>query len=36
MMVFEIVGGRKNIDVGVSQTSEVYFLYGFTSILVNL
>ncbi|KAK8327426.1 hypothetical protein V6Z11_A11G181200 [Gossypium hirsutum] len=25
MMVLEMVGGRKNIDVGVSQTSEVYF-----------
>ncbi|KAK8327429.1 hypothetical protein V6Z11_A11G181500 [Gossypium hirsutum] len=24
MMVLEMVGGRKNIDVGVSQTSEVY------------
>ncbi|KAB2057545.1 hypothetical protein ES319_A11G176100v1 [Gossypium barbadense] len=25
MMVLEMVGGRKNIDVGASQTSEVYF-----------
>ncbi|KAE8654969.1 putative receptor-like protein kinase [Hibiscus syriacus] len=25
MMVLEMVGGRKNIDVGVSQTSEIYF-----------
>ncbi|KAK5784463.1 hypothetical protein PVK06_038987 [Gossypium arboreum] len=25
MMVLEMVGGRKNIDVGVSQTSEMYF-----------
>ncbi|XP_022759275.1 LEAF RUST 10 DISEASE-RESISTANCE LOCUS RECEPTOR-LIKE PROTEIN KINASE-like 2.1 [Durio zibethinus] len=25
MMVLEMVGGRKNIDVGVAQTSEVYF-----------
>ncbi|MBA0576559.1 hypothetical protein Golob_024222 [Gossypium lobatum] len=25
MVVLEMVGGRKNIDVGVSQTSEVYF-----------
>ncbi|KAL4354049.1 hypothetical protein GQ457_06G026570 [Hibiscus cannabinus] len=25
MMVLEIVGGRKNVDVEVSQTSEVYF-----------
>ncbi|KAM0055866.1 putative glycerophosphodiester phosphodiesterase [Helianthus debilis subsp. tardiflorus] len=25
MMVLEMVGGRKNIDVGVSHTSEIYF-----------
>ncbi|XVF09555.1 hypothetical protein REPUB_Repub07fG0104200 [Reevesia pubescens] len=25
MMILEMVGGRKNLDVGVSQTSEVYF-----------
>ncbi|KAH1091540.1 hypothetical protein J1N35_018797 [Gossypium stocksii] len=25
MMILEMVGGRKNIDVGVSRTSEVYF-----------
>lgn len=26
MMVLEMVGGRKNIDVGVSHTSKIYFL----------
>nr|XP_027100240.1 LEAF RUST 10 DISEASE-RESISTANCE LOCUS RECEPTOR-LIKE PROTEIN KINASE-like 2.1 isoform X2 [Coffea arabica] len=25
MMVFEMVGGRKNIDVGVDHSSEIYF-----------
>ena len=25
MLVFEMVGGRKNFDVGVSHTSEIYF-----------
>ncbi|KAA8542732.1 hypothetical protein F0562_023884 [Nyssa sinensis] len=25
MMILEMVGGRKNIDVGVSHTSEIYF-----------
>ncbi|KAK6788695.1 hypothetical protein RDI58_012493 [Solanum bulbocastanum] len=25
MMVLEIVGGRKNVDVGVDRTSEIYF-----------
>ncbi|XP_022736767.1 rust resistance kinase Lr10-like [Durio zibethinus] len=25
MMLLEMVGGRRNIDVGVSQTSEIYF-----------
>ncbi|XVF53875.1 hypothetical protein PTKIN_Ptkin05aG0134700 [Pterospermum kingtungense] len=25
MLVLEMVGGRRNIDVGVSQTSEIYF-----------
>lgn len=25
MMVLEMVGGRKNIDVGVSHTSKIYF-----------
>lgn len=25
MLVLEMVGGRKNIDVGVSRTSEIYF-----------
>ncbi|XVF09561.1 hypothetical protein REPUB_Repub07fG0104700 [Reevesia pubescens] len=25
MMILEMVGGRRNLDVGVSQTSEVYF-----------
>ncbi|XVE68526.1 hypothetical protein DITRI_Ditri09bG0075000 [Diplodiscus trichospermus] len=25
MMVLEMVGGRKNIDLGVSETSEIYF-----------
>ncbi|XP_022759277.1 LEAF RUST 10 DISEASE-RESISTANCE LOCUS RECEPTOR-LIKE PROTEIN KINASE-like 2.7 isoform X2 [Durio zibethinus] len=25
MMVLEMVGGRKNVDVGVAQTSEIYF-----------
>ncbi|MBA0557667.1 hypothetical protein Golob_014720, partial [Gossypium lobatum] len=32
MMILEMVGGRKNIDVGVSRTSEVYFphwIYGY-------
>nr|XP_048328556.1 LEAF RUST 10 DISEASE-RESISTANCE LOCUS RECEPTOR-LIKE PROTEIN KINASE-like 2.4 [Ziziphus jujuba var. spinosa] len=27
MLVLEMVGGRKNIDVGVSHTSEIYFPY---------
>ncbi|KAM3703182.1 hypothetical protein ACJW30_04G077300 [Castanea mollissima] len=25
MMILEMVGGRKNIDVGISNTSEIYF-----------
>ncbi|XVF20756.1 hypothetical protein REPUB_Repub12eG0030600 [Reevesia pubescens] len=25
MMVLEMIGGRKNIDIGVSKTSEIYF-----------
>ncbi|XP_012484276.1 LEAF RUST 10 DISEASE-RESISTANCE LOCUS RECEPTOR-LIKE PROTEIN KINASE-like 2.1 [Gossypium raimondii] len=32
MMILEMVGGRKNIDVGVSRNSEVYFphwIYGY-------
>ncbi|MBA0858331.1 hypothetical protein Goshw_024276 [Gossypium schwendimanii] len=32
MMVLEMVGGRKNINVGVSQTSEIYYphwIYGY-------
>ncbi|MBA0857726.1 hypothetical protein Goshw_016247 [Gossypium schwendimanii] len=32
MMILEMVGGRKNVDVGVSQTSDVYFphwIYGY-------
>jgi serine/threonine protein kinase len=31
MMVLEMVGGRKNIDIGVDRTSE--FHIGFTSVL---
>ncbi|XP_062119666.1 PR5-like receptor kinase isoform X2 [Humulus lupulus] len=27
MMVLEMVGGRKNIDTGVSRTSEIYYPY---------
>ncbi|XP_065636794.1 PR5-like receptor kinase [Quercus suber] len=27
MLVFEMVGGRKNFDAGVSHTSEIYFPY---------
>nr|XP_024931280.2 PR5-like receptor kinase [Ziziphus jujuba var. spinosa] len=27
MLVLEMVGGRKNVDVGVSRTSEIYFPY---------
>ncbi|KAK9001353.1 hypothetical protein V6N11_083139 [Hibiscus sabdariffa] len=32
MMILEMAGGRKNIDVGVGQTSEIYFphwIYGY-------
>ncbi|MBA0577302.1 hypothetical protein Golob_024815 [Gossypium lobatum] len=32
MMILEMVGGRKNINVGVSQTSEIYYphwIYGY-------
>ncbi|MBA0653348.1 hypothetical protein Goklo_020534, partial [Gossypium klotzschianum] len=39
MMVLEMVGGRKNIDVGVSQTSEVYFpswIYKHIDQIMNL
>ncbi|KAK8569160.1 hypothetical protein V6N13_107022 [Hibiscus sabdariffa] len=39
MMVLEMVGGRKNIDVGVSQTSEIYFpswIYSHLDQLMNL
>ncbi|MBA0560630.1 hypothetical protein Golob_017515, partial [Gossypium lobatum] len=39
MMVLEMVGGRKNIDVGVSQTSEVYFpswIYKYLDQSMNL
>ncbi|MBA0741856.1 hypothetical protein Gogos_014977, partial [Gossypium gossypioides] len=39
MMVLEMVGGRKNIDVGVSQTSEVYFpswIYKHLDQIMNL
>ncbi|KAM3751005.1 hypothetical protein ACB098_04G076100 [Castanea mollissima] len=27
MMILKMVGGRKNIDVGISNTSEIYFPY---------
>ncbi|KAK8615384.1 hypothetical protein V6N13_016974 [Hibiscus sabdariffa] len=32
MVILEMVGGRKNVDVGVSQTEEIYFphwIYGY-------
>ncbi|GMI75453.1 glycosylphosphatidylinositol-anchored lipid protein transfer 32 [Hibiscus trionum] len=32
MVILEMVGGRKNVDVGVSETEEIYFphwIYGY-------
>ncbi|KAK2635757.1 hypothetical protein Ddye_030549 [Dipteronia dyeriana] len=33
MMVLEMVGGRKNVDVGVSRTSEIYFPHWIYELL---